>query len=94
MDSSFTKLQWLHHLAVVQVVIIIINWNMRPKNKLTHIRGQITCEIWLQVGQAKDELMSHLLLSDLWHNVIRMSTIVFLELCDMLVKEDGLRPTL
>ena len=94
LDNSLMKLKWLQHLAAAQVITTVIGWlarhrNMclaRHRNEITHIWGQITCEIRLQGDQARDELMSHLLWSNLSHNMIRMSPVAFLELCDMLVK--------
>lgn len=44
-----------------------------------------------QEDQARDELMSHLLLSDLCHNLIKMSPTAFLGLYEMLIREGNLR---
>ena len=94
LDNSFKELQRLHHLAASQAIIIVIGWLARCKNKLTHSRYQITRKIRLQGDQARNELMSHLLSSDLCHSMIRMNPTAFLGLYDMLVKDGGLRPTL
>ena len=52
LDSSFMKLQQMHHLASVQV-IIVINWIAKCRNKLKHTRGQVTHAIWLQGDKAR-----------------------------------------
>lgn len=83
LDNPLMKLQCLHHLVTTQV-ITVIGQLARRKNKLKHIKNQIACE-----------QMSHiLLLSDLYPCMIRMSSTTFLRLCDILVRDSGLTPTL
>ena len=91
LDNLFTKLQHLLHLAPTHVIITIIGCYGRHKNEL--IRGQIPHGIQLEADWAWEELISHLLSSDLCHSMIRMSPAAFQGSCNMLVREGGLRPT-
>ncbi|XP_039129079.1 putative nuclease HARBI1 [Dioscorea cayenensis subsp. rotundata] len=88
------KLHSMQHLATAQVVIAIISSLMRRRNERRQSRDQITREIRIEGDRARDELMSYLLSSDLCHSMIRMSSSAFLGLCDMLVRDGGLRATL
>ena len=36
LDNSFMKLQQLHYLAAAQVIVIVINWIAKRRNKLKH----------------------------------------------------------
>ena len=64
-------------------MVFVINWIAKRRNKLKHTRGQVICEIQFQGDQARNELMSHLLLSDLCNNMIKKTFRAFLGLCDM-----------
>ncbi|XP_039134372.1 putative nuclease HARBI1 [Dioscorea cayenensis subsp. rotundata] len=94
LDNPYIKLQRLHHLAAIQVIMLVISWIARRKKEHKHVNNQIARELRLHGDQARDELMSHLLSSDLCHNMIRMSPRAFLGLCEILVRDGGLRPTL
>lgn len=84
----------MYHLLPTQVIITSIGWYARCRNKLRHVRDQITCEICLEGDQAREELMTHLFSTNLCQSLIRMNSIVFLGLCDILVKKGGLWPNL
>lgn len=67
---------------------------MKHKNKLNNTTCPFTLKTRLRGDQARNELISHLLSSNLCHNMIGMSPRAFLGLCDILVREWDLRPTL
>lgn len=74
LDNPIIILHHLYHLATTQAVIAIIGLLVWCQNEFRQNKGQIIREIWLEGDWVRNELMSHLLSSDLCHNMIRMSS--------------------
>ena len=88
-NVAFT-LQRVHHMALIQVACLIVYWNILrrrvSKNKLTR-------DMMEEREQVRQEIMSKLIGSNKCRSIIRMGAKAFIDLCDILVKKGGLRPT-
>ena len=90
-DNKFLKLQRLHHLAVIRVVCIITYWFGLSRRKL---KDKVHRAVGLEADKIRSNLLKRFLTDKESWSIIRMSPLAFIRLCDLLVKEGRLRPTL
>lgn len=57
-------------------------------------RNVVQCNLRHEGERIRDKLMKHMIASTHCRHVIRMSVLVFTRLCDILVRECDLRPTI
>ncbi|XP_060200564.1 uncharacterized protein LOC132628817 [Lycium barbarum] len=69
-------------------------WFWNYAREIENDRRTITHAIRPEREQVRDELLSHLFSSELCRNILRMTPSAFTSLCEMLVRDGGLRPTL
>ncbi|XP_065865632.1 protein ALP1-like isoform X1 [Euphorbia lathyris] len=97
MDDKVKLIILMHHLyklAGAQVVCVDACWYMRRRRLLRNNIAHMTHEIKLESERVRGEILDHLSSSNLCHNVIRISYSGFTGLCDLLIREGGLRPTI
>ncbi|KAG6470760.1 hypothetical protein ZIOFF_071837 [Zingiber officinale] len=80
----------MHQLASAQVACLVAAWYAQNRHKQN---SQIPHVVQLEGERVRNELMTKVLTNDQCRNIIRMSPSAFVELCNLLVKEGGLRPT-
>ena len=92
MDDKKRLLKKTIAALAAQAVCLVVSWyylfGMQDDKR------EIAIDLRLEGEKVRDNLMKHLVSSDFCRHVIRMSAEAFLGLCDLLVKEGGLRPTI
>ncbi|KAM3266013.1 hypothetical protein P3L10_003007 [Capsicum annuum] len=90
-DSSdiLRQVSSLAAYAIVQVVIWFWTYVYETEND----RRTITHDIRLEREKVRDELFSHLFSAELCHSILRITPSSFISLCEILVRDGGLRPT-
>ena len=90
MDDKKSLLKKTVAALSAQAVCLVVSWyylfGMQDDKR------EIAIDLRLEGEKVRDNLMKHLVSSDFCRHVIRMSAEAFLGLCDLLVKEGGLRP--
>ncbi|XP_075096191.1 uncharacterized protein LOC142174308 [Nicotiana tabacum] len=76
------------------VACLVAIWFWTYVREIENDRRTITHDIRLESEQVRHELLSHLFSTELCRNIIRMTPLAFTDLCEMLVREGDLRPTL
>lgn len=76
------------------VACLVAIWFWTYSYKIENDRRTITHDLRLEGEQVRNELLSHLFSTELCHNILRMSPSAFFGLCEILVRDGGLRPTL
>lgn len=86
-------LEQVSSLATYAACLVAI-WFWTYVREIENDRRTITHDIRLESEQVRHELLSHLFSTELCRNIIRMTPLAFTDLCEMLVREGDLRPTL
>ncbi|XP_059288958.1 uncharacterized protein LOC132042434 [Lycium ferocissimum] len=85
-------LQQVSSLTAYAASLVVI-WFWTYRSDVEDSRS-IPNEIRLEGEQVRNELLSYLFSSELCFNIIRMTPSAFIGLCEILIRDGGLRPTL
>ncbi|KAM3398250.1 protein ALP1-like [Capsicum galapagoense] len=92
-QNSSSILRQVTSLASYVAVKVVI-WFWTYVCEFENDRRTITHDIRLEREKVRDELFSHLFLTELCFSILRMTLLAFTGLCEILVRDGGLRPTL
>nr|XP_009793836.1 PREDICTED: uncharacterized protein LOC104240661 [Nicotiana sylvestris] len=83
----------LSSLAAYAACLVVI-WFWNYACEIENDRRTITHDLRIEGERVRSELMSYLFSTELCRNILRMTPPTFIGLCEILVREGGLRPTL
>ena len=90
MRHTYFLLQYIFLMAIIQLLWFIAIWYMMQNQPR---RNHISNTIREERERVRDDLMRYLVGSERYRDIIRMGPKAFVNLCGILQREEGLRPT-